>query len=57
MHFLFSIADAFLAWAITVTVLVLLLFKEKLPAEEGNMAFYLLLQAAIPLAVFYWTYR
>jgi len=53
MLFMTAIAIAALAWIITLGVLLFGLYKEHLPAEEGNMVFYLILQAAVPTAVFW----
>jgi hypothetical protein len=53
MQILTAIAVAALAWIVTLGGLLFGLFREHLPAEEGNMVFYLLLQAAVPTAVFW----
>jgi hypothetical protein len=53
MELITAIAVAALAWAATILVLVALLFSDKIPYEENNMAFYLFIQAAVPTAVFW----
>ncbi len=53
MVFLTAIAVAALAWVVTLAALLFGLFKEHLPAEEGSMIFYLIFQAVVPTAVFW----
>jgi len=53
MVFFTAIAIAALAWVATLGALLFGLYKEHLPAEEGNMIFYLILQAVVPTAVFW----
>lgn len=48
-----AIGIAAMAWCATLGLLLYGLFKEHLPAGEGNMVFYLILQAAVPTAVFW----
>jgi len=57
MEILTAIAIAAVAWVATLGVLLFGLFKEHLPAEEGNMIFYLILQAAVPATVFWFMTR
>lgn len=54
MEILQTIALTSVAWIVTVSVLMYLLYTEKIPGEEGNMAFYFMLQAAVPVAVFWY---
>jgi|GEM_PF-2525225 hypothetical protein len=54
MQMLTAIAVSVLAWIATIAVLVFLLFREHLPSDEANMAFYFMLQAAVPVFVFWW---
>jgi hypothetical protein len=54
MQILTAIAVSALAWIATVGTLVFCLFKEHLPSDEGNMAFYFMLQAAVPVFIFWW---
>jgi len=53
MEVLTAIAIAAIAWIVTLGALLFCLFREILPAEEGNMVFYLIFQAAVPTAVFW----
>jgi hypothetical protein len=53
MVFMTAIAIAALAWVATLGLLLIGLYKEHLPAEEGAMIFYLILQAVVPTAIFW----
>lgn len=53
MIFMTAIAIAALAWVITLAALLMCLYKELIPAEEGSMIFYLILQAVVPTTVFW----
>lgn len=53
MEVLTAIAISAIAWIATLGALLFGLFKGHIPAEEGNMVFYLFLQAAVPTAVFW----
>jgi hypothetical membrane protein len=53
MVFMTAIAIAALAWVAALGLLLVGLYKEVLPAEEGSMIFYLILQAVVPTAVFW----
>jgi len=53
MEVLTAIAVAAIAWIVTIGILLFCLFRNILPAEAGNMVFYLILQAAVPTAVFW----
>jgi hypothetical protein len=53
MEIFTAIGVAAMAWIATIGLLLFCLFREILPAEEGNMVFYLILQAAVPTAVFW----
>jgi hypothetical protein len=52
-----AIALSFTAWGLTILALVILLYTEKLPSEIPNMVFYLILQAAVPMTIFWWLMR
>ena len=53
MIFMTAIAVAALAWVAALGLLLVGLYKEALPAEEGAMIFYLIIQAVVPTAVFW----
>lgn len=53
MEIVSAIGVSAIAWALTIIALVFLLFNDKIPYEENNMAFYLIFQAAVPTAVFW----
>ena len=53
MIFMTAIAVAALAWVAALGLLLVGLYKEVLPSEEGSMIFYLILQAVVPTAVFW----
>jgi hypothetical protein len=53
MHTMTAIAVAAIVWVIALGGLLFGLFKGHIPSDEGNMIFYLILQAAIPAAVFW----
>jgi len=53
MEILTAIAIAAVAWVATLGALLYGLFKEHLPADENNMIFYIILQAAVPTTVFW----
>jgi hypothetical protein len=53
MEYLTAIAVAAFCWIATIGILLYCLFKEHLPAEEGNMVFYFIIQAAVPTTVFW----
>ena len=52
-HIMTAIAVAALAWVSTIGLLLFGLYTEHLPSEEGSMIFYLILQAVVPTAVFW----
>jgi len=53
MIFMTAIATSALAWVAALGLLLVGLYKEVLPSEEGSMIFYLILQAVVPTAVFW----
>jgi hypothetical protein len=53
MIFMTAIAVAALAWVAALGLLLVGLYKEVLPSEEGSMIFYLIIQAVVPTAVFW----
>ncbi len=53
MEILTAIAIAAVAWIATLGILLYGLFKEHIPADESNMIFYVILQAAVPTTVFW----
>jgi hypothetical protein len=54
MATLTAIAVAALAWMITILTLFALFFHEVIEGSEGNMAAGFMLQAAVPMVVFWW---
>jgi len=54
MELLIALAVAFTVWGLTVVGLITLLYLEKIPSEAPNMVFYFILQAAVPMTIFWW---
>jgi hypothetical protein len=53
MDVLKDVAITAVAWIATIVLLVWLIITEKIPGEERHIAFYFMLQAAVPVFVFW----
>jgi hypothetical protein len=54
MQIFTAIAVSVLAWMVAILVFFALFYREVIEGSESNMAICFFLQAAIPVAVFWW---